>query len=144
MSILWFLVPVFMGLCQPILWQMTLRLASVAGNMPAAVILHAVGTVAGGLFMAAGLRGGNNQWNTLPWWAWLGGAVGVICLYLLNLTLPRIGVAPLMGILVASQLISGLLFEKYGLMGAALREPTPSHWLGVVLLSAGAYLITRV
>ncbi len=143
MNAIWFLVPIFMGLCQPVIWQMTLKLANTAGDMPAAALLHLVGALAGGVFMMAGLRGGTGDWSATPWWAWMGGAVGVICLWLLNLTLPKIGVAPLMAFLVASQLIAGLIFEKYGLMGAEIRTPQLSHWVGVFLLAVGAYLVSR-
>ncbi len=68
MHALWFLVPIFMGICQPVIWQMTLRLAKTAGDMPAAALLHLVGAVAGGMFMLAGLRGGSGEWASTPWW----------------------------------------------------------------------------
>ena len=114
-SIIWFLIPIFLGLCQPFILQMTLRLAKVMGDMQAAVSLHLVGTITGGLFILLGLKGGDGQWNSLPWWAWLGGAIGVCCLWLMNITIPKIGIASAMAIMVASQLIASLFFERYEL-----------------------------
>jgi bacterial/archaeal transporter family-2 protein len=139
----WLLVPVVMGICQPVIWQMTLRLAKTVGDMPAAALLHLVGGAAGGLFILMGLRGGDGEWSSLPWWAWLGGAIGVCCLWLLNMTIPKLGVATMMALLVASQLVAGLVFEKYGLLGAQLREPQLHHIAGVCFLAIGAFLVSR-
>ena len=139
----WVLVPVVIGLCQPVIWQMTLRLAKTAGDMPAAAMMHLVGAVAGGVFVIAGLQGGDANWHKLPWWVWFGGAIGVSCLWLLNMTVPRVGIATVMAILVASQLMASLIFEGYGLMGTATRPIQWFHWLGVLMLAGGAYLVSR-
>ena len=142
-TVLWFTIPILLGLCQPIILQMTLRLAKVMGDMPAAAALHLVGTIMGGFLILFGLRGGTGEWETIPWWAWLGGAIGVCCLWLMNLTIPRIGIASAMAIMVASQLIASLVVEKHQVLGAALREPEWFNWLGVVFLALGAFLVTR-
>ena len=142
-SFIWFLIPIFLGLCQPFILQMTLRLAKVMGEMPAAMTLHLVGALMGLIFMFFGLRGGDGQWETLPWWAWLGGAIGVCCLFLMNITIPKIGIASAMAIMVAAQLIASLLFEQHELLGASLRNPQWFNWLGVVLLAVGAFLVSK-
>ena len=140
---IWFGVPVIVGLMQPVVWQMTLQLSKRVGEMPASVLLHFIGAVAGAVLVWGGLRGGNGDWSSMPWWAWLGGVIGVCCLWLLNMTVPKIGVAPFMAFLVASQLIGGLVFEKFGLMGAEVRSIHWHHLLGVACLTLGAYLVSR-
>ena len=142
-SLLWFLVPILLGLCQPFILQMTLRLAKVLGDMPAAAALHLVGTLTGGVFILLGLRGGNGDWSSIPWWAWLGGAIGVCCLWLMNATIPKIGIAPAMAIMVASQLIASLIFERHEVLGAAFRDPQWFNWLGVGFLAIGAFLVCK-
>ena len=139
----WFVVPIAIGVCQPMIWQMTLRLAKAFGEMPASAILHLIGAVAGAVFVLAGLRGGDGEISAVPWWAWLGGAIGVCCLWLLNMGVPKIGVATFMAILVASQMVASLLFEGHGLMGTSPREIHWFHWVGVLFLSVGAYLVSR-
>ena len=139
----WIAIPIIIGLIQPVIWQMTIRLAKVFGDMPASVILHLIGTLAGALLIAMGLRGGNGQIESIPWWAWFGGAIGVCSLWLLNMGLPKLGVATFMALLVASQLIAGLVFDGYGLMGTEVRRIQWFHWIGVLFLAVGAYLVSR-
>ena len=56
----WLALPIAIGLCQPIIWQMTLRLAKVFGDMPASAILHIIGGLTGLIFILLGLRGGSD------------------------------------------------------------------------------------
>ena len=138
----WFAFPILIGALQPFIIQMTLQLAKVMGDMPASTVLHLVGTVAGLIFVGAGLRGGTHAWDTIPWWAWFGGALGVCCLWMLNMTIPRLGIAATFATLVASQLVFSLVVERFGWLGATLRDV---HWpqlIGVVFLALGAYLVS--
>lgn len=140
----WWLVPVVVGLMQPVLWQMNLRLAKGSGDMEAAVLLHLVGTVVGLGWVGMGLRQqGFGQLGSIPWWAFLGGAIGVTCMAAMNRAIPAVGVAAALALTVAAQLGAALLFEQFGLLGAELRAASLSRWLGVVLLSVGAWLVTR-
>ena len=68
----WFLIPISVGLMQPVIWQMTLQLSKRVGDMPASVILHFIGAMAGAILVWGGLRGGNGEWVNIPWWAWFG------------------------------------------------------------------------
>ena len=140
----WFLVPILVGLFQPLLWQMNLRLARSSGDMEAAVLLHAVGTVVGLAWVLGGLRGqGFGQVGTVPWWAWLGGAVGVTCMAAMNRAIPVVGVAAALALTVGAQLLAALLFEHFGLLGATVRIISPERLLGAAMLALGAWLISR-
>ena len=57
-SVLWLVVPIIVGLSQPLIWQMNLRVARHTGNMESAVILHIIGAVFGLSLALGGLRGG--------------------------------------------------------------------------------------
>ncbi|TIQ39609.1 MAG: EamA-like transporter family protein, partial [Mesorhizobium sp.] len=54
---------------------------------------------------------------------------------------PRIGAAALMAFLVAGQLIAGMLVDRVGFLGVAVREISLGRVAGAVLLLAGALLI---
>lgn len=140
----WLLVPILVGLFQPLLWQMNLRLARASGDMEAAVLLHVVGTVVGIGWIMAGLRGqGPSQLSGVPWWAWLGGALGVTGMAAMNRAIPSIGVASALALTVGSQLLAALIFEHFGLLGATLRIASPDRLLGAGLLTLGAWLVSR-
>ena len=144
MNLMWLLVPLIIGLAHPMILQMSVRVSRTTGDMESAVILHVTGSVVGLGWMAMGLRGsGFGGLNAVPWWAYLAGAVGVTCLAVTNRTIPVIGVATFCSLAVASQLVAALLFDRYGIMGADVREVTASHWMGVGFLSVGAFLVSR-
>ena len=84
-SVLWLSIPIIVGLSQPLIWQMNLRMARHTGNMESAVILHIVGAVFGLSLAMGGLRGGwEGGLSAVPWWAWLAGAIGVSCMAMMN------------------------------------------------------------
>ena len=144
MNPLWLVIPILVGFAQPVLVQMSVRVSRVLGDMESAVVLHVVGTVVGFLWMGVGLREhGFSGMDRVPWWAFLAGAIGVTCLAAVNRTVPVIGIATFLSLAVASQLILALIFDRYGVMGAEVRQVGMSHWLGVALLSLGAYLVSR-
>ena len=103
-SVLWLSIPIIVGLSQPLIWQMNLRMARHTGNMESAVILHIVGAVFGLSLAMGGLRGGwEGGLSAVPWWAWLAGAIGVSCMAMMNRAIPEIGVAAALAVVVATQ-----------------------------------------
>lgn len=143
-SLLWLAVPLGVGLCQPIIWQMNLRIAAHTGSMESAVILHIVGTVFGVSLAVGGLRG---EWAgglaAIPWWAWLAGVIGISGMAAMNRAIPEIGVGAALALTVAAQMVAALVFEQNGWMGAVIREATWDRWLGAALLALGAWLVSR-
>ncbi len=143
--LVWILIPLLVGLSQPVLWQMNLRVAQTTGYMEAAVLLHVVGAAAGFGFVFAGMRGdgGLVGMQQVPWWAWTAGVIGVAGMAAMNRALPELGVATLLALTVAAQFIAALVFEHYGLMGAKVHAATLTRWFGAALLVGGAWLVSR-
>ena len=54
---------------------------------------------------------------------------------------PRLGVAVVMSTVIAGQLISAVLLDKFGVIGMAVREATPGRLVGVALMIAGVVMI---
>jgi transporter family-2 protein len=144
MNPLWLIIPIGVGLAQPAIMQMCVRVSRATGDMESAVILHIVGTLVGLGWMGVGLReGGFSGMGNAPWWAFLGGVIGVSCMAAMTRTIPVVGVATFCALAVASQLIMALLFDRHGIMGAEIRDITFSHWLGAAMLALGAFLVSR-
>ncbi len=91
------------------------------------------------------LRGGENigEARTLPWWMFGVGAFGVLVLAAINYTIPRIGVAATTTLIVAGQLVAGLLIDQFGWLGVAMRPMDGTRILAILFLLAGGYLMTR-
>ena len=141
---LWLLIPLMVGAVQPVIWQMNVRLAKSTGEMESAVLLHLVGTIVGLGWMSVGLRqAGFGGTLSAPWWALLGGAIGVTAMAGMNRAIPEVGVGAAIALTVASQLVAAVLFEHFGLMGSLQRPATVSRVAGVLLLAVGAWLVTR-
>jgi transporter family-2 protein len=78
-----------------------------------------------------------------PWWAWTGGGLGAFYIFTTILLVPRLGVASTLVVLLAGQVVSGLLLDHAGVLGLATREITPGRLAGVALLAAGVFLVQR-
>ena len=78
-----------------------------------------------------------------PWWMLLGGVMGLLIVFTVTYSGPRIGVAATVGILIAGQLAMGAAIDRFGLFGS---ERIALHWprlLGIGLLAVGAALSLR-
>ena len=141
----WLLAPILVGLSQPVLWQMNVRVSDRSGEMEAAVVLHVVGAVAGAAIALAGLRGAGG-WVGLadaPPWAFLAGVLGVCGMAAMIKAIPAVGIAAVLALTVAAQMIAALVFESQGWLGTELRALDWTRLVGAGLLAVGAWLVTR-
>jgi transporter family-2 protein len=83
-----------------------------------------------------GLAGGFRA----PAWMWLGGVMGLTVVFTITFAQPRIGATATIGILIAGQLVMGLLIDRFGLFGVEQIAISPVRLAGVVLLGIGAAL----
>ncbi len=74
-QLVWLVIPLLVGLSQPVLWGMNDRMARDSGQMEAAAVLHIIGAVFGFVLVFVGLKGagGIAGLARVPWWAWLAG-----------------------------------------------------------------------
>jgi transporter family-2 protein len=102
----------------------------------------------GGLLVALLLfllrQGGNlGAWRSAPWYAFGGGAMGLVIIGAISYTVPRLGVVAAFTIIVATQFILGAIFDHFGLMGSTVRPIDVQRIAGIVVLLAGVWLIIR-
>ena len=76
-----------------------------------------------------------------PWLFVAGGVLGGFYVTLSTILIPRIGTAALMAFLVAGQLMAGMVLDRIGFLGIAVREISLGRIFGAVLLLAGALLV---
>ncbi len=120
-----------------------LQVALRSGALLAAFISFAVGTVA--LAVMAMLTG--QPWAALgglprvPWWLWTGGVMGAFFVFGSTLLAPRIGLAAMVSLVVAGQVISSLAFDHLGAVGLPVREVSWVRITGAILILGGVLLV---
>ncbi len=127
------------GLQAPLASMMSGRL----GTLESVFIVHLGGAILAGLPLLA-IRGGNlGAWRDVPWYALAAGAFGLVVLSAVSYTIPRIGVATTVTLIVVAQLVTAALLDHFGLLGATVRLLDPVRLLGIGVLLAGTWLIMR-
>jgi transporter family-2 protein len=75
-----------------------------------------------------------------PAWLWIGGVMSLFIVFAITVGPPRIGVAATIGIVIAGNLVSAAVIDRYGLFGQDVIPIDRWRLLGLLLLAAGAAL----
>lgn len=144
-ALLWTLIGVAAGACVALQAPINAQLAKGLG-MPVAAA--AISFFAGATALAcitllmAKTQGVSPDWRTpAPWLYFAGGCLGAIFVTVSILLTPRIGATAIMACFIAGQLGAGVLLDKFGVLGLAVRELSLGRIAGIVLLCTGVVLI---
>jgi transporter family-2 protein len=81
-------------------------------------------------------------WRAPPLWMFFaGGIMGATYVTVALILTPKIGTAATMAFVVSGQLIAGMMLDKFGFFGLAVRELSLGRVAGACLLVLGALLI---
>jgi transporter family-2 protein len=130
---------VSVGLQGPLASLMSERI----GTMGSVFIIHLGGTLLSGLFLLVIGPGQLGAWRSVPWYALGAGSLGLVVLSAVSYTIPRLGVASTVTLIVAAQLIVGALLDHFGLLGTSVRPMDLTRVLGMFILFLGTWLVTR-
>jgi bacterial/archaeal transporter family-2 protein len=117
-----------------------------AGGSPvlAALISFAVGTLSLlAVWLASGHRAGVTPFAALPWYAWLGGLYGAAYVAIAAYAAPRLGLATLITIGIAGQVLVALWLDHVGALGLPRMAISPARVAGAVLVIVGVLLVRR-
>ncbi|SDO24237.1 transporter family-2 protein [Methylobacterium phyllostachyos] len=92
-------------------------------------------------FLGLGWPGGNRL-ASVPWWAWLGGAMGGAYVLAMILLAERLGAAVFTGITVTAAIVTSLLLDHYGWLGFTRHAAGPWRILGGLLMVGGVALLS--
>jgi transporter family-2 protein len=110
----------------------------------AATMSFCVGTIALIVLMLIFARGSTNlgALGTMPLYMLLGGGLlGAVYVTINLLLAPKIGVAAIMALGIAGQLVAALLLDRFGLFALMERELSLGRVGGVVLVLVGALMV---
>lgn len=121
----------------------SLRVAVGSGAVFAAAVNFVVGSVV--LIVVCVLSG--EKWgsvlkiSSVAPWQLLGGLLGAMFVFGTTLLAPRIGVATMLSLVVAGQILASLVFDRAGIFGIAARELSTPRTIGALLVIAGVLLV---
>lgn len=145
MVLVFILMAFVLGLAIPLQAAINSSMRDTLGSssMLAALVSFGVGTLV--LAVASLLTGQPLATLTglprLAWWEWLGGLLGAYFVFASTLLAPRIGLAAMVALIVAGQVVSSLLFDRFGVLGLPVRSLSWARLLGAALILAGALLV---
>ena len=120
-----------------------LKLHLEGSTLLASFVSFLVGTLA--LAVIATLSGA--RWQSLATlgeakgWQLTGGLLGAVFVFGTTFLAPRIGVAKMVALIIAGQVIVSLLMDRQGWLGLAVRELTTTRLMGAALVVAGVVLV---
>ena len=127
------------GLQNPLASMLTQRI----GIIESIFIVHVGGAIAIGVPLLM-TRGGNlGAWNRVPWYALGAGFLGLAVIGAVSFSIPRLGVATTIILIVVGQLIVGTVLDQFGLLGVAVRPMNISRAVGIAFLFLGIWLMIR-
>lgn len=79
--------------------------------------------------------------SRMPWWGWVGGALGALFIVVSIVLTPRLGTALTLATITVGQLVAALVLDHYGLLGAPVVRLSVPRVLGAAFLLAGIALM---
>ena len=142
-SVLLIIVAVIGGVTVALQAQMMGLLDKTIGTLEGVFITYAGGGLLISLVLIL-MRGGNlGAWQSVPWYAYSSGALGLVIVGAIGYCAPRLGLVATFTIIVSSQFVVAALIDHFGVLGATIRPLDLSRMLGISLLLAGIWLTIR-
>jgi transporter family-2 protein len=79
--------------------------------------------------------------SRMPWWGWVGGAIGALFITVSIVLTPRLGTALTLATMTVGQLLAALVLDHYGWLGAPVVRLSVPRVLGAAFLLAGIALM---
>ena len=141
MNAAYYLLAVCAGLGITLQTMLNGQLAKGVGgdSVAAALFSFTAGAVCLGVFslMRGGIVASLAAVPAQPWWSLLGGLLGAGALLSYVVLAPKIGLSALLGLAIAGQIVSSLVIDHFGLMGASERPVSLVKLAGSMVMLAG-------
>lgn len=143
-AILPFLVILLAGIGFAVQAPTNATLARASGSVVlAALVSFAVGTLVLAAWWLAFDRTSPATLRSVPGWAWLGGLYGAGFVAAMAYGAPRLGLATVVTVAIASQLVAAVALDHVGALGLRATPAGPARIAGVAMVLAGVFLVRR-
>jgi bacterial/archaeal transporter family-2 protein len=119
-------------------------LGRATGNLPAALVSFAVGTLLLAVIVAlTGKAGGLSSTFDVRWYYLIGGMLGAAYVTVALIAVSSIGAGGVAAATITGQLAMAVIIDRLGILGLEETSLSATRIAGVVLLLAGTYLVVR-
>jgi transporter family-2 protein len=119
-------------------------LGRATGNLPAALVSFAVGTLLLALIVTlVGQAGGLSSTFDVRWYYLLGGVLGAAYVTMALIAVSSIGAGGVAAATITGQLTAAVVIDRLGILGLEETPLSATRVAGIVLLLAGTYLVVR-
>jgi transporter family-2 protein len=113
------------------------------GSKESVFITYVSGGVLAALMMIVARGGHLSAWQNAPWYTLTAGVLGLVIVGTIGYTVPRLGLTAAFTVIVATQLVVAVIFDHFGLLGAAVRTMDVPRIAGLIFLILGVWLVLR-
>lgn len=133
------------GVLMAVQGSLNTALSKAIGLLETTFVVHLIGTVilVVLLFVFRMGKGNMSALSQAPWYSYLGGVVGVLIIYLVAASIPKVGVANATTAIIVGQVLTAVAIDHFGIFGL---ERIPCGWSqigGLLLLAIGAKLLLK-
>lgn len=118
-------------------------LTKILGIWESILVIHVVGTITALIIiMLVGVNFGSfAKLGQTPWYAYLGGVLNVVIIYLVVRAMPQIGVGNATTAIIVAQVLTAILIDSVGVFGMKKYQFQYLDLLGIALLAIGARIL---
>ena len=144
-NLLSLLLALISGVLMAVQGSLNTTLSKVVGLLETTFIVHITGTILLMILLFI-LRMGRGNLYALPeapWYAYLGGVIGVGIIYLVAASIPEVGVANATTAIIIGQVLTAIIIDHFGAFGLEKMPYGWSQFLGLTLLVIGGKLLLK-
>ncbi|WP_044896526.1 DMT family transporter [Aeribacillus alveayuensis] len=143
MKLLLMFVTVIAGMATSIQASINGGLGKKVGVLEGAFISFLIGTIALFLFQLFFGKGNVLQMFSVPKWQLLGGLLGAFYVFIMVLSVPKVGVATSIIAIISGQLVMSAMIDHFGLFGGKQIPFDMKRMMGIVLLFGALFLFYK-
>lgn len=145
MKVLPLIIAALSGIAMALQGSLNSALGKIIGLWETTFVVHLTGLFLVTVLLFACRVGDGCLGNIMqaPWYTYLGGILGVLIIYGVVRSIPKVGVAPATTAIILGQVFTAGLVDHLGLFGMTKLPFSVLKIVGAVLMAGGAWLILR-
>ncbi len=139
------LIAALSGIAMAIQGTVNSALGKVVGLLESTFIVHLTGLLLAAVLLFVCRKGSGRLTDCFqaPWYSYIGGVLGVLIIYSVVLSIPKVGVAPATTAIILGQVFTAGLVDHFGLFGMHKIPFRLGNVLGTLMMAGGAWLILK-